>query len=57
MDLLKENAESITGSQLTASDEKPIRSAISLLGQLDKMTIHSRREAQVLRSSIHIKTR
>jgi hypothetical protein len=57
MNLFEKEAETITGSPLPESGKKPLRTAISVLGQLDKMTVHSRREAQVLRSSIHIKTR
>jgi hypothetical protein len=57
LNLFEENAETITGSPLPETSKKPLRTAISVLGQLDKMTVHSRREAQVLRSSIHIKTR
>jgi hypothetical protein len=57
LNLVEENAEAITGNPLTEKNKKNLRSALSMLGYVDKLTIHSRREGQVLRSSIHFKTR
>lgn len=51
------NAEAMTGSPLGAEDKQKIKSAIAILGDLDKLTVHARREGAVLRSSIHFKTR
>jgi len=55
--LYSENAESITGAAIDPEDEKKIKDAISILGDLDKLTAHSRREGSVIRSSVHFKTR
>ena len=52
-----DNAEAITGSPLTPAQKEHIEDAIEVLGDLDKLTVHSRREGAVLRSSIHFKTR
>jgi len=52
-----ENAEAVTGAALTTEQKKHARDAISTLSDLDKLTVHSRREGSVLRSSIHFKTR
>lgn len=38
-------------------DQKDVEDAVSLLDGLDKMTVHSRREASGLRTSVHFKTR
>lgn len=51
------NAEAMTGSPLDAEDKKNIKSAIAILGDLDKLTVHARREGAVQRSSVHFKTR
>lgn len=55
--LVDENAETIMGKPLPPEQKKLIRDAISVLGDLDKLTIHSRREGAVMRSSVHFKTR
>lgn len=52
-----ENAEAIMGAPLTPEQKQLIEDSIGVLGDLDKMTVHSRREGTVLRSSIHFKTR
>jgi ribosomal protein S17E len=55
--LIDENAEALMGVPLTDSQRKTVRNAIAVLGDLDSLTSHSRREAGVLRSSVHFKTR
>lgn len=55
--LIDENAVELTGNPLTDQLKKTIKSAITILGDLDSLTAHSRREAGVLRSSVHFKTR
>jgi hypothetical protein len=55
--LVDENAETLMGSPLTAKQKKSVTEAISILGDLDKLTVHSRREGAVMRGSIHFKTR
>ncbi len=42
---------------MESSDLEDARKAIKVLHDLDKLTIHARREAGVLRSSVHLKTR
>jgi hypothetical protein len=55
--LIDENAEALMGAPLTVQQKKTIKNAIAVLGDLDSLTAHSRREAGVLRSSVHFKTR
>ena len=55
--LIDENAEALMGVPLTDQQKKTIKNAIAVLGDLDSLTAHSRREAGVLRSSVHFKTR
>ncbi|MGL4398601.1 MAG: hypothetical protein ACRCXD_01925 [Luteolibacter sp.] len=55
--LIDENAEALMGVPLTDSQKKTIKNTIAVLGDLDRLTSHSRREAGVLRSSVHFKTR
>lgn len=55
--LVDENAEEVMGSPLPAEEKKIVKDSIAILGDLDKLTIHSRREGAVLRSSVHFKTR
>jgi hypothetical protein len=55
--LVDQNAEAVTGAALPGDRKKLIQDAIAVLGDLDKLTVHSRREGAVLRSSIHFKTR
>jgi hypothetical protein len=55
--LIDENSEALTGTALTDQQKKTIKNAIAILGDLDTLTAHSRREAGVLRSSVHFKTR
>lgn len=55
--LVEANAEELMGSPLEPSDLKTIQDAISVLGDLDTLTVHSRRDGAVLRSSVHFKTR
>ena len=55
--LVDENAEALTGSPLPEDRKKLIKNSTAILGDLDKLTIHARREGAVLRSSVHFKTR
>ncbi len=55
--VVDENAEALMGSQLSETQRKLIKSSIMTLGDLDSLTIHSRREDGMLRSSVHFKTR
>ena len=55
--LVDENAEAVMGHPLSAGEKKKISDAISVLGDLDKLTVHSRKEGAVMRGSIHFKTR
>lgn len=55
--LIDENSEALMGRSLTDSQKKLVKDSIAVLGDLDKLTVHSRREAGVLRSSVHFKTR
>ena len=52
-----ENSEDVMGKSLTGKEGKVIKDSIAVLSDLDKLTIHSRREGAVLRSSVHFKTR
>lgn len=55
--LVDANALAITGSVLPADRKKLLTNSIAVLGDLDKLTIHSRREGAVLRTSVYFKTR
>lgn len=55
--LVDENAEALMGQPLDPEQQKLIQDSISVLSDLDKLTVHSRREGAVLRSSVHFKTR
>ncbi len=55
--LMDENAEALMGAPFTPEQVQLIEDSIGVLGDLDKMTVHSRREGGVLRSSVHFKTR
>ena len=52
-----ENAEALMGAPFTQAQRNNALAAIKSLSDLDRLTIHSRREGAVLRSSIHFKTR
>ncbi|MEO8616345.1 MAG: hypothetical protein ABI600_14470 [Luteolibacter sp.] len=51
------NAEALMGKPFTQAQKKNALAAIKSLSDLDRLTVHSRREGTVLRSSIHFKTR
>lgn len=55
--LIDENSAELMGGSISADQKKLVQDSIGLLGDLDKLTVHSRREAGKLRSSIHFKTR
>jgi hypothetical protein len=55
--VVEDNAEAMTGAPLDADDKKTFKAAIATLGDLDKLTVHARREGGKLRTSVHFKTR
>ena len=55
--LVDDNVENMTGNPLPEKDKRIIKESLSILGDLDKLTVHSRREGTMLRSSVHFKTR
>ncbi len=55
--LIDENAEAVTGAALPADRARLMEDVVAALGDLDTLTVHSRREDAVLRSSLHFKTR
>jgi hypothetical protein len=55
--VVDENAEALMGEPLTPKKRKMIKDSIAILSDLDKLTVHSRREGNVLRASVHFKTR
>jgi hypothetical protein len=55
--LIDENSEALMGKAFTDAQKKNAKNAIAILGDLDNLTVHGRREAGVLRSSVHFKTR
>jgi hypothetical protein len=55
--LIDDNAEALMGESQTDQQKKNVKNAIAALSDLDNLTVHSRREAGVLRSSVHFKTR
>ena len=57
LQLVDENAETMMGSPLPPDQKEMIQKAITVLSDLDKLTVHARREGAVLRSSVHFKTR
>jgi hypothetical protein len=57
LELVDKHAEKITGSPMSPQDKKSAKDVISLLNDMDVMTVHARQEGGVQRSSIHFKTR
>ncbi len=55
--LIDTNSAELMDGSMSADQKKTIKDAIGLLSDLDKLTVHSRREGGVLRSSVHFKTR
>ncbi len=55
--LVDKHSEKITGSPMSPEDKKSAKDVISLLDDMDVMTVHARQEGGVQRSSIHFKTR
>jgi len=55
--LVDENAETMMGEALTPEQKNLIEDGIDVMSEFDNLKIHSRREASVLRSSVHFKTR
>jgi hypothetical protein len=55
--VIDENSVAITGKAIPEDQKRLIKSSILMLGDLDELTVHSRREGPVLHSSIHFKTR
>lgn len=57
LELVDAHAEKITGSPMSDQDKEQAKQVISLLDDMDKLTVHARQEGDVQRSSIHFKTR
>jgi hypothetical protein len=55
--VVDENAEALTGAPLSEAQKKLTKASIVTLGNLDSLTVHSRREDGTLRSSVHFKAR
>lgn len=56
--VVEKNAKAIMdGEELTPEQLETASKAIEAMDELDKLTVHSRREAGTLRTSIHFKTR
>ena len=55
--LIDENAAAMMGAPLPDEQKVMIKKAISTLDDLDKLTVHTRREGAQIRSSVHFKTR
>ncbi len=55
--IVDENAEAMMGAPFTPAQRKNALAAIKTLDDLDRLTVHSRREGTVLHTSIHFKTR
>jgi hypothetical protein len=56
--LMEKNAENLLGADApSADDNKKIGQAIDAMDDLDKLTVHARREGGAMRTSIHFKTR
>lgn len=55
--LVEDNAGALNGENLTADQIQLINECITVISELDRLTIHSRREGSTLRSSVHFKTR
>lgn len=55
--LFESNSNELIGGSISADQKKLVQDAISILSDLDKLSVHSRRESGVLRTSVHFKTR
>ncbi|MEI6178601.1 MAG: hypothetical protein WCS43_17045, partial [Verrucomicrobiota bacterium] len=56
--LMEKNAENLLGADApSADDNKKIGEAIDAMDDIDKLTVHARREGGAMRTSIHFKTR
>lgn len=55
--LADKHAAELMDAPLDAKQKQMMESVIDILGDLDKLTVHTRREATGLRSSVHLKTR
>lgn len=55
--VVDENAKAVTGDEITEDQKKNAKTIIDALGDLDVLTVHSRRDGPLLRTSIHFKTR
>lgn len=56
-ELVKSESGELLGAPLSADQQALMEGSIKVLGDLDKLTVHSRREGAELRTSIHLKTR
>lgn len=55
--LFDANSNDLIGGSISADQKKLVEDSIAILSDLDKLTVHSRRESGVLRTSVHFKTR
>lgn len=55
--LFDSNSNELIGGSISADQKKLVQDSISILADLDKLNVHSRRESGVLRTSVHFKTR
>lgn len=57
LDMVDAHSEELMGSKMSPGDKKKAMDVISLLDDMDMLTVHARQEGGVQRSSIHFKTR
>jgi hypothetical protein len=55
--VVEKNSAAITGEEMTPEQSETTAKVIEAMEDLDKLTVHSRREAGTLRTSVHFKTR
>ncbi|MBK1816672.1 hypothetical protein JIN84_13685 [Luteolibacter yonseiensis] len=55
--LFEENSNDLIGGSISADQKKLVQDSLDILSDLDKLTVHSRRESGVLRTSVHFKTK
>lgn len=55
--LIDKNSEELMGGSISEDQKKLVKDSIAILSDMDKLTVHSRRESGVLRASVHFKTR
>lgn len=55
--LIDRNSNELMGGSISEDQKKLVKDSIAILSDMDKLTVHSRRESGVLRASVHFKTR